>query len=165
VTEEYVSWLKDPEINRFLESRHYKITLTSQKKFIEDTNASHDSSIFGIYLNPNLMIGTIKVGPINATHKTGYLGILIGSRKFHGKGLATNAIGALCSTLEQNSLLRKVNAGVISENFASLKAFEKNGFVIEGLCIQQMLDTNGLPLDVILLGKLLNTHQANGKLP
>ena len=164
VTEEYVSWLRDPEINRFLESRHQKITLMSQKKFIEDVNASHDSSIFGIYLNPKLMVGTIKVGPINAIHKTGYLGILIGSRKYHGMGIATNAISALCSTLGQNSLLRKVNAGVISGNFGSLKAFEKNGFTIEGLCIQQMLDTNGRPLDVILLGKLLNTPQVSGNL-
>ena len=155
VSEEYVGWLVNPEINQFLEVRHEKVTLESQKQFIEDINSSYHSSIFGVFLNHKSMVGTIKVGPINIIHKTAHIGILIGSREHHGKGIATNAIGALCTTLGQNLILRKANAGIIFGNIGSLKAFEKNGFVREGLLEQQYLDENGIPLDVILLGKLL----------
>jgi RimJ/RimL family protein N-acetyltransferase len=73
----------------------------------------------------------------------------------HGKGIATIAIGALCEALKKGSIVRKVNAGVISGNIGSLKAFEKNGFLNEGLLKGQFLDVNGIPLDVVLLGKWL----------
>jgi RimJ/RimL family protein N-acetyltransferase len=156
VSEEYVSWLSNPEINRFLEVRHETVTLKSQRVFIEDINNSVDSSIFGIFLEHKLLIGTIKVGPINTIHKTAHIGILIGSPENHGKGIATIAIGALCEALKRGSIVRKVNAGVISENIASLKAFENNGFVIEGVLKGQFLYKNSAPLDVVLLGRLLD---------
>jgi len=50
VSEEYVGWLVNPEINQFLEVRHEKVTLESQKQFIEDINSSYHSSIFGVFL-------------------------------------------------------------------------------------------------------------------
>jgi RimJ/RimL family protein N-acetyltransferase len=156
VSEEYVSWLGNPVINRFLEVRHEKVTLSSQRKLIEVINDSEDTSIFVIFFEHKLMVGTIKVGPINSFHKTANIGLLVGSSEYHGRGIGTVAIGALCETLSKGSIVRKVNAGVISENVASLKAFKKNGFVTEGILKGQFLDENKVPLDVVLLGRLLN---------
>lgn len=104
VSVEYVGWLVNPEINQFLEVRHEEVTLESQKQFIEDINSSYRSSIFGVLLNHKSIVGTIKVGPINIIHKTAHIGILIGSREHHGKGIATNAIGALAGLIEVSFL-------------------------------------------------------------
>lgn len=155
VSMEYVDWLNNPLINQFLEVRHQKVTLDTQREFVSDINNSTDSSLFGMYLSEDLMIGTIKIGPINPAHGSAQIGILIGAIEHHGKGLGTEAIGGLCATFKKANLLRKANAGVLAPNLGSLKAFEKNGFVREGLRFQQYLDSAGLGIDEILLGKLL----------
>jgi RimJ/RimL family protein N-acetyltransferase len=102
-----------------------------------------------------LLVGTIKIGPINPVHRTSDIGILVGSLKHHGKGIATNAITGVCNAFSQSMLIRKVNAGVISSNIASSRAFEKSGFIREGLRIQQFIGPSGKLEDEILLGKLL----------
>ena len=155
VSSEYISWLKDPTVNRFMEFRHQEISLAKQKLFIDSINASEDSSIFGIFLDHALFVGTIKIGLINSAHATADLGIFIGRVEHHGKGIGTNAIGSLCARFAEISLIRKLNASVISKNFGSLRAFEKNGFVQEGLRRQQYKGPNGATEDEILLGKIL----------
>jgi ribosomal-protein-alanine N-acetyltransferase len=151
----YIGWLSNPIVNQFLEVRHQTVTLDSQKKFVDEINSSTDSYIFGIHLNDNLMVGTIKVGPINIFHKSAQIGILVGATEYHGKGIGTEAIGSVCSAFKNAKLVRKANAGVLSPNLGSLKAFEKNGFVKEGVRSQQYLDSSGQGVDEILLGKLL----------
>ena len=155
VSTDYVGWLNNPTINQFLEVRHQEITLESQKKFVDDVNSSTDSSLFGIFLRGSLMVGTIKIGPINPFHRSAQIGILIGALEYHGKGIATEAIGGLCSAFKNANLVRKANAGVLYPNLGSIKAFEKNGFIREGIRKQQYLDSNDLGIDEILLGKLL----------
>jgi RimJ/RimL family protein N-acetyltransferase len=155
VSMEYVSWLINPSINQFLEVRHQKVTLDTQKEFVHEINSSTDTYIFGIYLNDNSMVGTIKVGPVNVFHKSAQIGILVGAIEQHGKGIGTEAIGGVCSAFKNAKLVRKANAGVLRPNLGSLKAFEKNGFVKEGVRSQQYLDPSGLGVDEILLGKLL----------
>lgn len=155
VTEKYLSWLKDPRINRYMEFRHTEVNLLKQKHFIEEINASQDSCIFGIFLDHALFVGTIKVGPISSIHLTADLGILIGAVEHHGKGIGTSAIGVLCAEISETLSIRKVNAGVIATNFGSLRAFEKNNFIREGLRLKQYRGPNNTTEDEILLGKIL----------
>ena len=155
VSDEYIAWLRNPTINRFMESRHQEVSLSKQKLFIEGINASENSCLFGIFLDHALFVGTIKIGPIDRNHRTANIGILIGGVEHHGKGIGTNAIGGLCAKFGETSLIRKVNAGVISTNFGSVRAFEKNGFAREGLRVQQFKGPNGTTEDEILLGKFL----------
>jgi RimJ/RimL family protein N-acetyltransferase len=131
------------------------IPLQKQKDFIEEINASQGSCIFGIFLDHALFVGTIKVGPVNGIHLTADIGILIGSVEHHGKGIGTNAIGGLCAEIGETLSLRKINAGVIATNIGSLRAFEKNGFIREGLRLEQYKGPMGTTEDEILLGKIL----------
>jgi len=155
VTEEYLSWLKDPRINRYMEFRHTAVNLQKQKHFIEEINVSQDSCIFGIFLDHALFVGTIKVGPISSIHLTADIGILIGAVEHHGKGIGTSAIGGLCAEIGETLSIRKVNAGVIATNFGSLRAFEKNSFTQEGLRLKQYRGPNDTTEDEILLGRIL----------
>ena len=155
VTEEYLSWLKDPRINRYMEFRHTAVNLQKQKHFIEEINASQDSCIFGIFLDRALFVGTIKVGPISSIHLTADIGILIGAVEHHGKGIGTSAIGGLCAEIGETLSVRKVNAAVIATNFGSLRAFEKNSFTREGLRLKQYRGPDDTTEDEILLGKIL----------
>ena len=156
VSENYVSWLNNPSINRFLEVRNSLVTLSTQKSFLEEVNQSKDSCLFGIFTMNGTLIGTTKVGPINATHRIAPLGILIGNSEYHGRGFGSESVNAVCSLFKENQLLRKINAGVMSANIASIRTFEKSGFSREGCRIKQLLDHNGEYTDEILFGRLLN---------
>ena len=49
VSERYVSWMNDQEINQYLESRYTAHDLSSVQSFVADMYASEDDYLFGIY--------------------------------------------------------------------------------------------------------------------
>jgi RimJ/RimL family protein N-acetyltransferase len=116
---------------------------------------STDSSLFGIFFEHTEFVGTVKIGNLNKIHKTADIGILIGRASHHGMGIGSGTIKAICESLNDGNLIRKLNAGVISTNLPSLRAFEKNGFLREGLRNKQFLGPNGNAEDEILFGKFL----------
>jgi len=88
---------------------------------------------YGIFdIETSKLIGTIKVGPINHAHKISDLVALIGDRDYLGKGLAVEAIklGNELSFKEFN--IRKLFGGMYESNIASIKAYTRAGWIIEG---------------------------------
>ena len=149
----YVSWLKNPEVNKFLEVRHLAVTLDSQKVFVANCNESTNTYLFGIF-NNEVLIGTLKVGPVNSLYLTSDIGIMIGDSAFWGKGIASESIGLIVDWIKQDLKLRKVTAGAYATNIGSIKSFLANNFAREGLLVNQVL-SNGISDDIVLLGKVL----------
>ena len=48
-TDEYLKWLNDPDVNKYLESRHQMHTLESISKYIVNVNDSLNEMLFGIF--------------------------------------------------------------------------------------------------------------------
>jgi ribosomal-protein-alanine N-acetyltransferase len=155
----YVSWLNDNSTNQFLEVRHSQVSISSQREFVEEINQSDDTCLFGIFAPGEVLIGTTKIGPINKIHETAAMGILIGSSKHRGLGYGSLTISIICKLFAENKILRKINAGVISENFASIRAFEKNSFLREGYRVSQFRGLEGKFMDEVLFGKVLRSEK------
>jgi len=153
VTEEYISWLSNPTINKYLEVRHLVSTIDTQRRFIQMINESEDTIIYGIFCE-DVFIGTIKVGPVDKNYHTAEIGLLIGNSHFWGRGIATESIKLVSATAVRIFELRKLTAGAYESNIGSIKAFLSNGFLIEGKLASQVLDVNQVPMAVILLGKV-----------
>lgn len=152
ISEKYVDWLNQPDVNRYLELRFLKNDIQSVAKFIGDLNSSLDNYFFGIYLNKcGTHIGNIKLGPIDFNHLTGTIGILIGNPNFWGMGYATESINLLKKFAFQELSLMKLNAGCYSENIGSARAFIKSGFYQEGIQKSQVIFED-VRSDVILFG-------------
>ena len=149
----YISWLKNPQVNKFLEIRHHTVTVDSQKVYVADCNNSTNTYLVGIF-NNDILIGTLKVGPINYLYLTSEIGIMIGDSSFWGKRIASESIGLIVNWAKQNLKLRKVTAGAYATNIGSIKSFLANNFVREGLLVKQVL-SNKVSDDVVLLGKVL----------
>src|SRR5215204_5317858 len=80
-THEYVQWLNDPDVNRFLESRWSVQNRQSVAAFITAALADPKTLFLGIRSRAlNRHIGNIKVGPIDRNHGLGEVGIMIGDR-------------------------------------------------------------------------------------
>jgi RimJ/RimL family protein N-acetyltransferase len=155
VTDAYVGWLADPEINRFLESRFSEQDRASVEAFVSGVNASPKDVVFGIHdVELGRHVGNIKLGPIDHNHGAGEIGIMIGDRAAWGRGVGTAAIAILVSIAREELGLRKLTAGCYVSNVGSRKAFEKAGFSVEGVRLAQCL-IDGEPEDVILLGRLV----------
>ena len=130
-SESYLSWLNDPEINQYLEVRHYKNDLNSLKEYLEVMELSDKEFLYGIYAD-NMHIGNIKVGPVDFNYKHADLGLIIGDKNWWNKGVGSEAIYAMTKYCFDVLKLVKVEAGCYESNEFSKKAFLKLGFKEEG---------------------------------
>ena len=155
-TEEYVGWLNDPEVNRFLESRFVIHTLEGVRSYVKRVGKDQNNVFLAIIRKEDgKHIGNIKLGSIDWYHKVGDIGILIGDKKSWGKGYATEAIRALESYAFGTLNLHKLTAGAYENNVGSIKAFLKLGFFEEGRRREQVF-FQGDYLDTVLLAKINN---------
>lgn len=154
---DYVKWLSDPLVGRFLESRFSTHTEASTREFVRTCLADPSTLFLGIRSRALELrhVGNIKLAPINFRHGLGEIGILIGERSAWGRGIASEAISALASIARQQLGVRKLTAGCYASNVASEKAFLRVGFEVEGRRRAHVL-LDGRPEDVVLMAKWLD---------
>lgn len=132
LTANYVNWMNDPEVNKYLESGG-DYTIEKLREFlghVEQLNIL----FWAIHLkSDNKHIGNIKIDPINKKHRYGEYGIMMGDRSEWGKGFAKEAtVLVLDFCFSQRLNLRKINLGVHYKNKAALELYKKIGFLEEG---------------------------------
>ena len=152
VNRNYCNWMKDLEVTQYLESRFERWTIKKLRDYVRKIKNSPDYLFLAIISKyNNKHVGNIKIGPINRIHKFSDIGIIIGEKRFWGKGFATEAIKLVVEFCFAKLKLHKVTAGVYSNNIGSIKAFKKAGFSIEGIRKKQYL-YKGNYIDGIILG-------------
>lgn len=152
----YLSWISNPQVNRFLEVRHENHDIESLGKWIADHAKSKENLLFAIETEESgKPIGTIRISRINRMYGTCDLGLMIGNTEYWGKGYGFEAIRVACDFMKEIGI-RKVHAGAYHSNTASIKAFTKNGFSTEGRLIKQVRNelTDAFE-DVVLMSKFL----------
>ena len=134
VSSQYVGWLNDPDVNRYLELGEAPVELDDVRRFIKSAEGDPDVFLFGIFEKTNnFHIGNIKFHYESARHKRGNIGLLIGEKHFWGMGLATEAICSIADYCFEFTDVEKLYAGAFSSNQASIKAFQKAGFSLDGV--------------------------------
>ena len=146
-TENYVRWINDPEVTKFLECRFQTYTLKDLTHYIK--NLKDNELLFAILLK-NIHIGNIKL-VIDKIHKIANIGIMIGDKSQWGKGYGTQAIKLAIKYAFDKLKLHKATTGIYAVNKGSIKAFIKAGFVIEGVLKEHYLYNNKY-IDNFLLG-------------
>lgn len=132
-TEKYLTWLRNPVINEFLETR-YKIPSNVGEiiKFINYCNNSETLLLLGIFkVSSSLHIGNIKL-TINKIQQSADVGYLIGDENEWGNGYASSAILLTVNLAFRDLGILKITAGCNAKNVASMRALQKAGFVEEG---------------------------------
>ena len=93
VSDQYIGWLNNPEINRYLETRFNQQNKENCEIFVTTILNDPASYLFGIFDKKTCShIGNIKLGFINRHHNTAQLSLFIGEKECWGKGYATEAI-------------------------------------------------------------------------
>lgn len=134
VNEAYCRWMNESATNRFLESRFYPHSIKTLSEYIIDKQGDNLNAFFAIILKDgDRHIGNIKLGPVDSNHRLADIGILIGEKDCWGKGYALEAINLVVDYAFNALNLHKVTAGCYAPNKGAIRAFEKAGFVQEGV--------------------------------
>jgi len=160
VSQQYYRWMNDPEVIQYLECRFYPNSMDALREYVSSITRDRNNIFLAICLKENNRhIGNIKLGPINWIHRFADVGLLIGEKDCWRQGYASEVIGCLVHYAFDVLNLHKLTAGCYAAQEASLKAFQKNGFQIEGNRKKQYI-CNGMYTDAVILG-LINIEQGN----
>lgn len=153
-TDRYRSWMINSEVNQYLETRFTEPSIEALREYVAVMRESNHSYLFGMFLRSGgTHVGNIKLGPVSVVHGSAAIGLIIGDQAAWGKGLASEAIGALSEWGFKTLGLEKLNAGSYRRNLGSIHAFEKSGYRIEGTQRNQVRLADGSRDDVVLLGR------------
>ena len=141
ISESYINWLNDKEIMQYTEQARKVHDHKNVCEFVLSMNNSSDNYLFGIFDN-STHIGNIKLGPIDFFHGTADISYVIGNSSYWGKGIASEAINAISEIAFYELNLAKIYAGVYESNIGSIKALQKNNFILEGHFSQDKLFDN-----------------------
>jgi RimJ/RimL family protein N-acetyltransferase len=132
LSQDYVDWLNDEEVNRYLESGG-NYTLVMLKDYITGMT-SKDILFWGIHIKENGMhIGNIKIDPVNSKHGLGEYGILMGRKSEWNKGYAREASKCIIDYCFNTQKIRKITLGVVEDNTAAVVLYNSLGFETEGI--------------------------------
>jgi len=160
LSDEYVAWMRDPEVLRYLSTSPASCSIDKLKEFVVAMNTSGRDYLWGIYLkDSHRHIGNIKIGNVHSIHQFGDLGLIIGVKALWGQGYATEVIKVATQYAFDQMKLRKVIAGIFAPNQASYRAFLKAGYREVGRYAKHCL-FEGRFVDKILFEKC-----ADGALP
>ncbi len=147
-----VGWLNDPEINRFLESRHTQSSEESVRAFVDRMRASDCDYLFAIRLaEDDHHIGNVRLGPIRAEHRLAELNLYIGERAAWGKGYGGETVSLVTRFAFEALHLNKTLGRMYAANKASIRAFFRAGYREEGRLREHYL-LDGKPMDLVVMG-------------
>jgi [ribosomal protein S5]-alanine N-acetyltransferase len=131
---EYLSWLNNQEVTRYLETGAFPTTLDSLKNYVQQK--SNNEFFLAIHRkDDNKHIGNIRIHAINFIHGIAEYGILIGDKDSWGKGFAKEATERLLQHCFDRLNLRKIALGVVEDNLPAVELYKKMQFIVEGRLI------------------------------
>ena len=131
LSQDYVSWMNDKKVNRFLDSGG-DYNINKLEKYLTEVE-DNPKYFWAIVLKENKKhIGNIKIDPINFKHFFGEYGIMIGDTNSWRRGYAEEVSKEVLNFCFQILKLRKINLGVLKLNKGAIDLYNKLGFLIEG---------------------------------
>jgi [ribosomal protein S5]-alanine N-acetyltransferase len=156
ITNNYVSWLNDIEINKFLETRHFEQTKTSVVDYINSLRNMDNCDMFAIISKEtNNHIGNLTISDFNTNNNGSMsLGAMIADKISRSAGIGAEVMISFIDFMFSFDTIERISAGAASENFKSCKTLESIGFKREGVIRKVFPLNNGEKCDEIKYGLL-----------
>lgn len=130
----YLKWLRDPEVTRYMTAGLFPQTKKDLRSFYEKAVLDRNAVYFAIIdKKTNKHIGNVKLDKIDQINRRCEFGILIGDKKYWGKGLCHEVTKLVVEYAFTKLNLRKVCTATVEENKAAAKCYKSVGFKVEGV--------------------------------
>lgn len=127
----FVKWFKDKKVVKYL-FKQEPISLPAERKFIKKTLKDKNKLIWSIISEEGELIGNTGL-TLKPDHKLGNWGIVIGEKSEWGKGYAGETIKLVLNYFFGKLKYNRFELEVYLENKRARRAYEKAGFVWEGV--------------------------------
>lgn len=133
IDNEYVSWFStsDGHLAYYTGSQR-QIVQSDLLKDWADNAESGKIKTFLVFAENGDRVGNVRLGPIDAKNKTADLPTFIGNRHYLGRGLAPQIIRMGNEIAFRDYGLRRLQGGMFEKNIASVKAYLRAGWYVEG---------------------------------
>ena len=163
INKKYLSWLNDRDVTKYIETGIFPTSLEDLKSFYKKISKSKIDVMFAIVTKKgNKHIGNIKLGNINWVHRFAELGIMIGDKRYWGKGYGRESCRLVLEYALKRLNLNKVFLGVCVTHSSALKVYKKIGFKVEGR-MRKMFNIDNRYIDKIIMGILREDFLRNYK--
>jgi RimJ/RimL family protein N-acetyltransferase len=126
----YLSWLQNVRDNRYIEAVRKDYSKFDLQKYLELRLNNPEVKFWGIFLESNKFIGTIKLEPIIWESQTAWLGMMIGDCSERGRGYGSQALSLVLDYSKNVLLLKDIFLGVHRNNTPAICLYKKAGFEI-----------------------------------
>jgi len=166
ISVEYIEWLNDPVVTRYLEIRFVPQTKDKVIEYVQSAlkdirNKMH----FGVYdKGGRRLVGTVTLPHIDWNHYFADISFVIGHSEASGKGYATEAVHGVVYYVFRQCKLVKLYGGYYQGHENSANVFRKNGFRTEGRISKKFIDYKNQRVDHIIEGLLSKEFKPDEKL-
>lgn len=133
-----VEYLNDPEVTRLLFMGLVPSSVEMLVAQWERDRNSQEEVVFAVCdKRTDAFLGTTGLYRIHWVMRTGEFRIFLGDKRFWNRGIGTECTKLMVSYGFEKLNLNRVWLGVNSENTGAVRAYEKAGFVHEGVLRQE----------------------------
>ena len=158
LTLRYVSWLNDPIVTRYSELRHRTHSIESCRMYWEESRRR--GHFFGAVIEKTSQVHIANISAYRDLNNSVIdLAILLGERKFWGKGYGRETWIAMMNFIICKGVARKVTGGTMSTNTAMLRIFQEAGMHEDGRRLRQFV-FEGQEIDALYFARFANTGVA-----
>ncbi len=154
VSDKYVGWLNDPDVNKFLEIRHsLPVTKEDVIKFVRDCRENCRYH-WGIFIDGG-HIGNISCSRYNRVYRWVDVSNLIGEERFRGTNAAKYALAGAIEYLFTIGNFHRIQAGTYSVHLSGIALLTNLGFKKEAVLREAAVIDNDY-IDVLQFALLKN---------
>ncbi len=150
----YLEWLNDPEVCEFNSHHVHPYTRSMAEDYIKMVNSSDKHLVMAVVLSyTNEHIGNISLQGIHPIHRCAEYAVLMGEKRYWGKGYAKEASRLIVEHGFLALNLHRIHCGTTEENIAMQKLADYMGMTKEGRR-KEAVYKNGRFVDVLEYGVL-----------
>ena len=154
LTGNYYQWFNDQSTDEYTHHALYPNSLESMESFYKRAVDNRNIVVLAIInKEDNCHIGNISLQQIEWINRRAEFAILMGEKKYYGKGLATEAGRLIINYGFDRLNLNSIWLGVHAQNASAIAVYKKLGFVEEGRLKERFI-RNEKRSDQILMGLL-----------
>ena len=131
VKKEYVSWLNDPNNNKYSQQKYKKHTLISCKNYYREFTRTGNLFISIFFKKTNKHIGNIGI-TIDYNNKIADVSIIIGDKIYKNRGIGNECWQIIINFLKKQTMLKKISAGTLKCNNNMLSLMKNSGMKYDG---------------------------------